>query len=1058
MVTSASLRNAVGLRTHGRVTRLSVMALFVLTIGSVGAHQRLRSPVPHDPPASGATPQAHLLVRTGDLAPVQARVDRVLPGSVAQLPDGALVYITGDESAVEIRKSPGQAHILLHLGDRIPECGTVSDIFQLAAGSDGTIAVRLFCYATQAIVRVDAGGGAPVTALRTGMTLPIGGTPVLISRLLGPAVDGQGRIFAAADGGPQAAALVRQSAGAAPEVLLQSGDPLGTGTFLEALREPAVNSGGTMAFSASISGDMQVIATLTPEGASTVLFSIPIIPNPPGQIIGPYPQPLGLSPPALNDSGVVAFLDGEPDASGHPGPIRVLRAMGGAVQTIAAAGDPAPGGDSFSSIDWVYPAVDVSGAVYFGARRSTGGPGGLYRFDTVASAIAESGQDTGGGETVLFLDSSAAALPCADGAVRFSALDTAGPVLLAARDGQLSVEMRPGEPMTEPGRFVRFDSFLIGFPSPHLAAGPFMARGGAVIFDAWVSGRGRGLFARAKDGTLSAVALDGDPAPGGGHFDSNSFSFHSIADGGRFAFAAEVAEEGTYSSLHLFTGVIGGPLTEVIGEYDWIPGSDIPIFSLMPPSGINSSGAILVPVLLSGGGTALLAWDGAALRVIAASGDTLPDGETIEAIQTGQPPYALLAPLLDEAGSMVFGVVTSSGHAALYRTTLAGGIASAARILGDGDPVEGGVLQPFLLRALARDAGGRLAFQAVPAPGPGGATYVARDDGAPERVAGPGDTIDSAVVIQALPRLAATLSGVVHETSNTHSSRVEILWLATPRLSPGSEPGFDETPLNLSGMPSPDGGFYIGGVGAIVSPGALPPFEGRIASDGDRYVVSMERTTAGPEDLVLFDLRPNRAPVADAGVDQRLECTGPDGAEVTLDAGGSTDSDNDPLQYTWTGPFGTVSGPMPTVTLPVGNWTITLTARDPAGESGVDTLIVLVQDTVAPAIVVRALPDRLWPPDGRLVPVSFAVTTHDVCDAAPGIVLEALVSDDPNWDPVQDVSDAAFGTDDHSVNLRARRSGRLNGRTYTATYVATDRSGNRAHTAVTILVPHDRGR
>lgn len=54
----------------------------------------------------------------------------------------------------------------------------------------------------------------------------------------------------------------------------------------------------------------------------------------------------------------------------------------------------------------------------------------------------------------------------------------------------------------------------------------------------------------------------------------------------------------------------------------------------------------------------------------------------------------------------------------------------------------------------------------------------------------------------------------------------------------------------------------------------------------------------------------NNPPLADAGVDQTLECTLLTGTQVTLD--GSASSDEDDLTYTWTGPFpegnGTVTG------------------------------------------------------------------------------------------------------------------------------------------------------
>ena len=63
---------------------------------------------------------------------------------------------------------------------------------------------------------------------------------------------------------------------------------------------------------------------------------------------------------------------------------------------------------------------------------------------------------------------------------------------------------------------------------------------------------------------------------------------------------------------------------------------------------------------------------------------------------------------------------------------------------------------------------------------------------------------------------------------------------------------------------------------------------------------------------------------------------------MTLDGSGSSDPDGDPLTYTWTGSFGTATGVHPTVELPVGTWTITLTVDDGLGT--VTKLIDLATD------------------------------------------------------------------------------------------------------------------
>jgi len=87
----------------------------------------------------------------------------------------------------------------------------------------------------------------------------------------------------------------------------------------------------------------------------------------------------------------------------------------------------------------------------------------------------------------------------------------------------------------------------------------------------------------------------------------------------------------------------------------------------------------------------------------------------------------------------------------------------------------------------------------------------------------------------------------------------------------------------------------------------------------------------------------NQPPVANAGPDRTVGATSPAGALVTLNGTGSSDPDGDPLSFTWAGPFGTATGPTPTVTIPRGTHTITLTVTDPHGASATDTVSVTVR-------------------------------------------------------------------------------------------------------------------
>jgi sugar lactone lactonase YvrE len=103
-------------------------------------------------------------------------------------------------------------------------------------------------------------------------------------------------------------------------------------------------------------------------------------------------------------------------------------------------------------------------------------------------------------------------------------------------------------------------------------------------------------------------------------------------------------------------------------------------------------------------------------------------------------------------------------------------------------------------------------------------------------------------------------------------------------------------------------------------------------------------------------------PVADAGPDQTIECSSPAGILVTLDGSSSFDPQGDPLTYTWTGPFpeggGTVTDVSPTVTLPPGISTVSLSVSDGQGDS--------ISDRVAISVAVQ--PDGFQPPLSALVP------------------------------------------------------------------------------------------
>jgi len=99
---------------------------------------------------------------------------------------------------------------------------------------------------------------------------------------------------------------------------------------------------------------------------------------------------------------------------------------------------------------------------------------------------------------------------------------------------------------------------------------------------------------------------------------------------------------------------------------------------------------------------------------------------------------------------------------------------------------------------------------------------------------------------------------------------------------------------------------------------------------------------------------PNQAPVANAGPDQTVECTGTTpfrGANVNLNGSASSDPDGDPLSFSWSAPgasFITVPTiAQPLARFPMGPTTASLTCSDSV-LSSTDTVLITVVDTTKP--------------------------------------------------------------------------------------------------------------
>jgi len=203
----------------------------------------------------------------------------------------------------------------------------------------------------------------------------------------------------------------------------------------------------------------------------------------------------------------------------------------------------------------------------------------------------------------------------------------------------------------------------------------------------------------------------------------------------------------------------------------------------------------------------------------------------------------------------------------------------------------------------------------------------------------------------------------------------------------------------------------------------------------------------------------NAAPVADAGPDHIIEQNTHAGASVTLDGSDSTDDGQiQPLTYTWTWAGGSATGINPTVTLPLGTTTVTLTVYD--GEfSDTDSVDITVVDTTPPTIhSVLANPNVLWPSNHKMVDITVTVDVEDICDTEPDGFILGVTGNEPiiNPDDISTEPDWDYTDDPLVVLLRAERAGSGSSRVYTIHVNCVDASGNTATASVDVTVPHDQ--
>jgi subtilisin family serine protease len=118
-----------------------------------------------------------------------------------------------------------------------------------------------------------------------------------------------------------------------------------------------------------------------------------------------------------------------------------------------------------------------------------------------------------------------------------------------------------------------------------------------------------------------------------------------------------------------------------------------------------------------------------------------------------------------------------------------------------------------------------------------------------------------------------------------------------------------------------------------------------------------------------------------------------------------------------------------------------------------------VADTTPPVITLAASPATLWPPNGKMVPVTIAGTMTDSPFGVNASTAAYAVTDEYGLvQPSGKITLGGNGNYVFTIQLQASRDGNdKDGRQYTITVSAQDNAGNKGSAATGVTVPHDQG-
>ncbi len=137
---------------------------------------------------------------------------------------------------------------------------------------------------------------------------------------------------------------------------------------------------------------------------------------------------------------------------------------------------------------------------------------------------------------------------------------------------------------------------------------------------------------------------------------------------------------------------------------------------------------------------------------------------------------------------------------------------------------------------------------------------------------------------------------------------------------------------------------------------------------------------------------------------------------------------------------------------PLGTNLVTWTVTDTSGNTNSCTQRVIVRDTTPPTIQsISATPNHLWPPNGRMIPVTISLLAFDECGTPNGKITAVHIKGSHSRFARKPRSQDVEITGDLTLRLRARERESV----YVIDVVCTDGNGNSSMTSVEVPVLPD---